>query len=657
MEKTSKLRRKATAKVQGIYLTDYERIVKPHQRFLVSNYFIHYWLRKLHASLAWIIVSLRQACWRAENDTCTISQINIGNEIGLTNKTVGIILNTNPFRHWFIPEIKYQKGVFDQKGKTIQPLPNRYTVHLSDPLTPEHLAGFYAYLQTTCPDRSPVELEEAITNLLSLESKESLRLLETHCQQTELIFDKPIALVEVIKLAIDLDIATLSTGAKKEFDSQLDKLQTHLTEIGSTVCRQYFRLEWVPRLGPSLAWLIMVLRSKCYFNEETEELRDVNTWDKKDLVQALGQSTSNLSKLLGHPYASFFFTVLEQNKRKITIKQEMKQEPLVNSEKTFKQPKTYAKNQEKLPITPSENQEKSPITLFENREKLPITPSENQEKLPIITLESRKSSNHLLENQEKLPPCNKYLGDSVPDVVDGGNSGLQEILAAAGLTGPGLKRLCTRTPPLDMQTVRAVLLYAQANNLGPGYIFRSLEDGDVVDELFQKFAELDDTTLYLFQQALSELRINGTIISEIMTFIPETLIDIFGQFAEAFTGVNASTVVATLKQKNSPSQKTILPPELIVTNDLAIFWAQVLNQLQLQMPRQTFDTWLNGSQLVARDGLCFIVSVSSDFAKDWLQNRLLATIRRAVISQMRSEERQEQSEVEVAFVVSSIKQI
>jgi hypothetical protein len=59
-----------TAEVIGIYLNNYQQIVKPNRRFLISDYFINYWLRDLGPTLAWIVISLQQACWRADDDHC-----------------------------------------------------------------------------------------------------------------------------------------------------------------------------------------------------------------------------------------------------------------------------------------------------------------------------------------------------------------------------------------------------------------------------------------------------------------------------------------------------------------------------------------------------------------------------------------------------------
>src|SRR5690606_22751598 len=51
-------------------------------------------------------------------------------------------------------------------------------------------------------------------------------------------------------------------------------------------------------------------------------------------------------------------------------------------------------------------------------------------------------------------------------------------------------------------------------------------------------------------------------------------------------------------------------------------WQATLGQLQLQLNRATFDTWLKGSELLAYDEGLFTVRVRHAYAKDWLEKHL-----------------------------------
>jgi hypothetical protein len=60
-------------------------------------------------------------------------------------------------------------------------------------------------------------------------------------------------------------------------------------------------------------------------------------------------------------------------------------------------------------------------------------------------------------------------------------------------------------------------------------------------------------------------------------------------------------------------------------------WQAALVELQLQMTKATFDTWVRDTQAISyKDGL-FIVGVHDAPARDWLENRLLTTVERTLV--------------------------
>jgi len=56
-------------------------------------------------------------------------------------------------------------------------------------------------------------------------------------------------------------------------------------------------------------------------------------------------------------------------------------------------------------------------------------------------------------------------------------------------------------------------------------------------------------------------------------------------------------------------------------------WQAALGELELQMTRATFDTWLRGTDVIDCQGDVFTVHVRHAYAVDWLQNRLLPAIK------------------------------
>jgi chromosomal replication initiator protein len=59
-------------------------------------------------------------------------------------------------------------------------------------------------------------------------------------------------------------------------------------------------------------------------------------------------------------------------------------------------------------------------------------------------------------------------------------------------------------------------------------------------------------------------------------------------------------------------------------------WDATLGELELQMTKATFNTWLKDAQLLSCDDNEYVIGVRNDYAKDWLENRLNDTIVRAL---------------------------
>ncbi len=59
-------------------------------------------------------------------------------------------------------------------------------------------------------------------------------------------------------------------------------------------------------------------------------------------------------------------------------------------------------------------------------------------------------------------------------------------------------------------------------------------------------------------------------------------------------------------------------------------WQAALGQLQLEMPKTTFDTWVRGTTLLTHEDGSYVIGVNNAYAKDWLENRLRATIKRTL---------------------------
>ena len=59
-------------------------------------------------------------------------------------------------------------------------------------------------------------------------------------------------------------------------------------------------------------------------------------------------------------------------------------------------------------------------------------------------------------------------------------------------------------------------------------------------------------------------------------------------------------------------------------------WQGALGELQMQLERPSFDTWVNGTQAISYEDGVLVVGVKSGYAKDWLENRLYSSIQKTV---------------------------
>ena len=55
-------------------------------------------------------------------------------------------------------------------------------------------------------------------------------------------------------------------------------------------------------------------------------------------------------------------------------------------------------------------------------------------------------------------------------------------------------------------------------------------------------------------------------------------------------------------------------------------WQAALGQLQLEMPKAAFDTWVRDAELISESDGEFQIGVHNAYARDWLDSRLKSTI-------------------------------
>lgn len=126
--------------LQEAYANVYNEIVKPDRVFVATQYFRKKWLPLLGASLAWVIVALRQHCyWNRETgekrDWCLISQEELASEVGISVATLKRLLK-HEHADKFIIDITHRYR-YDRKRRKQVRRKSMYRIRMDDPLTPE----------------------------------------------------------------------------------------------------------------------------------------------------------------------------------------------------------------------------------------------------------------------------------------------------------------------------------------------------------------------------------------------------------------------------------------------------------------------------------------------------------------------------------------
>ena len=74
-------------------------------------------------------------------------------------------------------------------------------------------------------------------------------------------------------------------------------------------------------------------------------------------------------------------------------------------------------------------------------------------------------------------------------------------------------------------------------------------------------------------------------------------------------------------------------------------WQSVLGQLQMEMPRASFDTWVRDTRALSLEDGTITIGVRNAYARDWLDSRLASTVSRLLVGIMNDS-------VAVSFVVA-----
>jgi hypothetical protein len=211
---------------------------------------------------------------------------------------------------------------------------------------------------------------------------------------------------------------------------------------------------------------------------------------------------------------------------------------------------------------------------------------------------------------------------------------VEQLLDVLDIQEP-TRSLLLQDPHLTPIHLKAWKLYADTQpglNNPASYVIKRVLSHDVPPSEFLAFAELDDVTWITFEHVVQGLHLGRP---QYLDLEPEQK-QVFIRWCEVFHGLDAGWVRSMLVEdtavdprgNHSPAEPAESAPQ---GQALARqIWRLALSQLQLQMTKSTFDSWFRRTSGLRYDGQTLVVGVQNDYAKDWLENRLLELVERAL---------------------------
>jgi hypothetical protein len=307
--------------LQGQYGDLYNEIVRPERKYTISHYLRTQWAPLLGAARLWFIVALRQRCfWNNKQDWCIVDKETLARESGLSLRTVNRIIaatekaisdgSRDDWTTLFFSKTRRRR--YNQYvGRTVN-APNRYHVLIDDPLTPAHQAALSEYVRKHTKDGTPQDTLRTLQALCACSGVELDEILSA--PTPEAASSPPSSSGFVLDLVqAHCPLPPRESALYAEIARAASRLHNAITTPERVyIGNQYFRLHWLPELGPVLSSLVVNLRARCYWNERTRELRDScrATWSQ--LARELGCTARQLRNLRQKPYLEQFVTVLSE---------------------------------------------------------------------------------------------------------------------------------------------------------------------------------------------------------------------------------------------------------------------------------------------------------------------------------------------------------
>jgi hypothetical protein len=527
----------------------YNEIVRPERKYTISHYMRTRWAPLLGAARLWFVTALRQRCfWNNKQDWCIVDKDTLARESGLSLRTVNRIIaradqaddespSPDPDRDectsWFFD--KKRRRRYNQRIARTVNAPNRYHVLLDDPLTPDDQAALARLLRRELTGNDPEDTLRALQRLCNAPDPllhENPTPVAMEGAQAPLLLAGAFTFDIVQALCPMPDRASALYASIARAASQLHNAITRPERV--YMGNQYFRLQWLPNLGPTLALLLIDLRARCYWNERTGQVRDTCQATWAELAREIGCTTRQLRNLRQNEALDAFFEILDEGRGRAPSQFRVHMfDPLTPQDQ--KQFETRIKAKDELDVDPETGQidmyralqaEPAPENGVRNAEGMaPGTAKKGENLAPSATpdaevlaprdrkiwhveglnaeiLASQPGKNGTTDKIRLITPTQKGLGETTISLpVAQQPESLASLLAAAVLdtilsqfdiVEPNRSRIVAQKPRCDVALAWCLYTLSQPglSQNRAGYVYNRLRDHDLPPPDFVRMAGL-----------------------------------------------------------------------------------------------------------------------------------------------------------------------
>lgn len=287
----------------------WEEIVDPEKVVSISRYFVNYWLPILGPYFSSMVLAFKQVRYLHQARSDQAFEV-LGSEIlqwlCVDESTFYRRLNQpHPLLSWFVEEApslgpRYERSA----GGKVRRKPRKYLIYAGVPLSPPHQAAIAQQLIDFGAGPEASKTLQALETALKLPEEEWEGLLERSFEAylEQGAADHPPKARSVVDIVRDLLGAEAKGSPIERIVALAEDLENRLVHPERAILLTwYFVREWQPLLSSAAFWLIILLRSRGFYDKRKTELRDT-FWVEggyAELGSRLGVSSETIAGWLG----------------------------------------------------------------------------------------------------------------------------------------------------------------------------------------------------------------------------------------------------------------------------------------------------------------------------------------------------------------------